>query len=407
MLIPSIDIMDGLAVQLIQGKKKVLERKNVLGLAREFGRYGDIAVIDLDAALGRGDNTELIKKLCRIADCRVGGGINCIEKVNEFLRAGAKKIIIGTRTSPEFLKQIPKERLIVAIDTRNGYVVNKGWRNKTDKKPTESIKELQDYCSEFLFTNVDKEGLMLGCDIDAARLLKKETSNKLTIAGGIKSIEEIKEIDSMGLNCQLGMAIYNGGIDLAKSFSSILNFKKNKGLIPTIVQDTRKQVLMLAFSDKESLVKSLRTGNCTYYSRSRKKLWTKGETSGNFQELIRVDYDCDRDSLLFTVRQNNTACHTGKYSCFGEKIFDIEELYQILRDRITNKKEGSYTFSISKTETKIMEKILEECSEVINYKDRENLVYEISDLLYFLLVLMAKKGIGPDEIIDELWRRRK
>src|SRR3989338_7142605 len=123
MIIPSIDLMNGKAVQLKQGKEKVLERNDVLGLALEFRRYGELAVIDLDAAIGKGDNLNLIKKICKIADCRVGGGIRTIEKANEIMRAGAKKIIIGTKATPKFLKQLPKERVVVAIDTKDGFVV--------------------------------------------------------------------------------------------------------------------------------------------------------------------------------------------------------------------------------------------------------------------------------------------
>ena len=160
MIIPSIDLMKGKAVQLKQGKEKVLEKDNVLNLAREYSKYGELAVIDLDAALGKGNNFELIKKICKIADCRVGGGIRTIEKANELLQAGAKKIIIGTKATKEFLEQLPKKRLIVAIDTKDNYIVNRGWTNKTEKTPEETIRELEDYCAEFLFTNVNKEGMM-------------------------------------------------------------------------------------------------------------------------------------------------------------------------------------------------------------------------------------------------------
>ena len=193
MIIPSIDLMNGKAVQLRQGKEKVLERKNVLGLAKEFSKYGEVAVIDLDAAMGKGSNLELIKKICKIADCRVGGGIRTIEKSNELLQAGAKKIIIGTKATPEFLKQLPKDRVIAAVDTKDGYVVTKGWTNKTKEKPEELIKKLEPYCSGFLFTNVDKEGLMQGIDFGIVKKLKAITKNNLTVAGGISSIEEVKK----------------------------------------------------------------------------------------------------------------------------------------------------------------------------------------------------------------------
>ena len=407
MIIPSIDLMNGKAVQLRQGKEKVLERKNVLVLAKEFSKYGEVAVIDLDAAMGKGSNLELIKKICKIADCRVGGGIRTIEKANELLQAGAKKIIIGTKATPEFLKQLPKDRVIAAVDTKDGYVVTKGWTNKTKEKPEELIKKLEPYCSGFLFTNVDKEGLMQGIDFGIVKKLKAITKNNLTVAGGISSIEEVKKLEGLGVDSQLGMALYTGKIKLNKAFISLLDFKKNNGLIPTIAQDDKKQVLMLAFSNKESLLRTFKIGKATYYSRSRKKIWQKGETSGNYQQILRVKYDCDKDALLFIVKQKNVACHNGNYSCFNDKEFSFEDLYGVISDRIINPKKGSYTSNIAADEKKIKEKIKEECREVLDYKDKDNLVWEIADLLYFIFVLMAKNGIDIKDIENELRKRRK
>ena len=406
MIVPSIDIMNGKAVQLKQGKEKVLEKSNVLDLAKEFNKYGEIAVIDLDAALGKGNNLDLIKDICKVADCRVGGGIRNVEIASEILAAGAKKIIIGTKATPEFLIQLPRERIIVAIDTKDNYVVNEGWVNKTSKTPQEVIKELEEYCTEFLFTNVNKEGLMQGCDFELIENIRRNTKNSLTIAGGITTIEDIKKIEILDLNSQIGMSLYKGTIKLTDAFISLLKFD-DKGLIPTIVQEENGQVLMLAYSSIESLNTTFTTNRATYYSRSRKKLWTKGETSGNIQEIVKVRYDCDKDSLLFIVKQKNFACHIGKYSCFGDKEFRIEDLYNVIQNRISNPQIDSYTSKIAIDEKSIKEKIREESDEVIDYKDRENLVWEIADLTYFIMVLMAKKNISIADIKNELWRRRK
>jgi len=406
MIIPSIDLMNGKAVQLKQGKEKILERKNVLDLAKEFSKYGEIAVVDLDAALGKGNNLELIRKICKIADCRVGGGIRTIEKANEILQLGAKKIIIGTKASPEFLKQLPKDRLIVAVDAKNGYVVTRGWTKKTKQRPQQLIKKLEPYCSGFLFTNVDKEGLMQGVDFKIIKKLRSLTNNKLTVAGGISSVDEIKKLEDLGADSQLGMALYTGKINLSEAYASLLDFGKNNGLIPTITQDDKKQVLMLAFSNKESLLKTFKTGKATYFSRSRRKLWQKGQTSGNYQKILRVKYDCDKDTLLFIVKQKNVACHEGRYSCFEDKGFCFEDLYEIISDRIVNPKKSSYTSKIAASEDKIKDKIKEECLEVLQYKDKNNLIWEISDLMYFIFVLMAKNNIEIKDIRNELWRRR-
>ncbi len=409
MIIPSIDLMNGKAVQLRQGKEKVLERENVLELAEQFSRYGEVAVIDLDAALSQGSNLELVKQICRIADCRVGGGIRTVEKANELLRAGAKKVIIGTKASPDFLQQLPKEQVIVAIDVKEGFVANEGWTKSTWKKPEEMIRELEPYCSEFLFTDVEREGRMQGCNLNKIKELNDITSNKLTVAGGISSLQEIKKLEMLGINAQLGMALYTDKIKLNEAFISLLDFEKNNGLIPTIVQDVKGQVLMLAFSSKGSLLQTLRTGNAAYYSRSRGKLWTKGETSGNYQQIVRVKYDCDRDALLFIVEQKNAACHLRKYSCFGDgkEEFSLQKLYDIIRDRLKNPRAGSYTFQIGMDETEIMAKIREEADEVLRYKDKNNLTWEIADLTYFIMVLMAKNNISLTDVRNELWRRSK
>ncbi len=400
MMIPSIDLMEGKAVQLVQGKKKVLERSDVIALAEEFRMYGEIAVIDLDAALGRGDNLALVKELCSIASCRVGGGIRSVGRAKELLRAGASKIIIGTRAEVSFLKQLPRDKVIVAVDAVKGSVVDEGWRNDTRVAVEERMRLLEPYCSEFLFTDVDKEGMMQGVDWERINQLRKSTANTLTVAGGVTTQEDVLRLEEMGCNSQIGMALYTEKISLSATFVSLLDF--SEGLIPTIVQDDTGRVLMFAFSSSASLLKTFSSRRATYFSRSRNKLWTKGETSGNFQELLNVRYDCDRDSLLFTVRQTNVACHTASYSCFGDKEYCLDDLYSVVRDRVENPLAGSYTSALSASENEIMAKISEETQEVVSYTSRDNLVWEIADLQYFLLLLMAKKGITPQEIRNEL-----
>jgi len=219
MIFPSIDLMNGKVVQLEQGKKRILEFENPIKFAKRFAKYGKIQVIDLDAALGKGSNIKIIRELCKIAKCRVGGGIRTIEKAKKILSYGAEKIIIGTKATKEFLMQLPKEKLIVAIDSKKGKVLNKGWTRVTEKTPFELVKDLEDYCSEFLYTAVDKEGLMKGTDIETLKRLRETTKNELTAAGGITSVEEIKILERNRINSVLGMALYQGKINLDEAFS--------------------------------------------------------------------------------------------------------------------------------------------------------------------------------------------
>ena len=407
MIIPSIDIMDGKAVQLKQGATKVLERENVFELAEYFSRFGEIAIIDLDAAMGKGDNLELIKQLIKKYPARVGGGIRTAQKAKELIAAGAKKVIIGTAASEALLSELPKNNVIVAIDTKGGKVVTDGWLKTTEFKPEEYINKFDNYCSGYLYTIVEKEGMMGGTDLDAIKKIAELTKNELTAAGGICTVEEIKQITKLGANCQLGMAIYTGKLDLPQAYSELLKYDE-KGLIPTIVQDVdSKQVLMLAYSNKASLEKSFKEGLATYYSRSRQELWTKGLTSGNTQELINVKYDCDKDALLFTVKQNGVACHTGSYSCFGEKEFVIKDLIKVLKQRQEELPEGSFTTKLFKNEFYLKRKIMEEAFEVVNFEQGDGLGWEVADLTYFVLTFMVKHGIEIDDIIANLASRRK
>jgi len=408
MIIPSIDIMDGKAVQLKQGKEKILERENVFELAEYFGRFGEIAVIDLDAAMGKGNNTEIIKELCKVADCRVGGGIRTIEKAKEILSYGAKKIIIGTAASELFLSQLPREKVLLAIDTNKGKVVTQGWQTETSNTAEELVRRFDNLCSGYLYTIVEREGMMGGTDIDAIKHIRSITDKELIAAGGISSVEEIIELDKAGAGCQLGMGIYTGKIDLEEAYTSLLDFDKGKGLIPTVVQDVySKEVLMLAYSNKEAVTHSLKTGKATYFSRSRKSLWVKGETSGNTQKIIRVKYDCDRDTLLYIVEQVGFACHTGSATCFGERNFDLDELYKVLESRFKELPVDSFTTKLFNDELFLKRKINEEAFEVITAANKDELIWEVSDLTYFVMTLMVKHGVTLEDVKNHLSSRRK
>lgn len=189
----------------------------------------------------------------------------------------------------------------------------------------------------------------------------------------------------------------------------------DKGLVPAIVQDyNTKEVLTLAYMNRESLEISVQEKRTCFYSRSRQELWRKGETSGNTQEIVAITKDCDSDALVVEVRPAGPACHTGSVSCFEQVVFEepdlhrfsLDSLYQLIEGRKTDKKEGSYTtYLFEKGDDKILKKVGEEATEVIvatKNDDKEEIVFEISDLAYHVLVLMVQKGISLDEIRTEL-----
>lgn len=217
-----------------------------------------------------------------------------------------------------------------------------------------------------------------------------------------------------------------------------MNLEKIKfsadGLIPVIVQEHKSgTVLMLAYMNSESLAKTLETGVTWFYSRSRKRLWQKGETSGNVQRVCEIYYDCDGDTLLAKVEQSGAACHEGTLSCFSRKLGEAEkniapivdvdqlygqsvstilhELYQVIADRKLNPKEGSYTtYLFDKGQDKILKKVGEEAAETLiasKNQSKEELLYEMADLWYHCLVLLAYHDVGPSELLSELQKRRK
>ncbi len=218
MIIPSIDLIQGKVVQLQQGRKKVIEINNPFYFAGKFKGFKEVQVIDLDKAMNNGENTLIVKEIAGIVNARVGGGIRSIEKAEELIDCRAKKIIIGTKADKEFLEKltekISKKKIIVAVDSFKGKVVIQGWKKKTNKTPFEVISELEDFCGEFLFTCVEKEGLMKGTDFGIIKKLRKSTKKDLSVAGGITSIQEARKLEKIRVKPVIGMALYSEKISL-------------------------------------------------------------------------------------------------------------------------------------------------------------------------------------------------
>jgi phosphoribosyl-ATP pyrophosphohydrolase len=407
MIIPSIDLQDGRAVQLRQGRDLLLiDERDPVDLAAELGRFGEVAIVDLDAALGRGDNREIVRACCRVARCRVGGGVRTQDDVRDHIRHGAAKVVIGTRAEPEFLEPLPAEWIVVALDARGDEVVTHGWTERSGRKVLEQAGCLAPYCSEFLFTQVQREGMLEGCDLELAQQLGDTVDRPITVAGGIRSVEEVAQLERLGFNSQLGRAIYEGRIDLTEAWIACIAFDE-RGRVPTIVQDADSgAVLMLAYGNAESLARALRHGEGWYWSRSRKSLWKKGETSGHTQQLIQAVFDCDRDTVLFRVRQQGPACHRGIDTCFGEAP---EAVVPSLERRIEQRKSSvppsGYTGRLLEDPALLAAKLREESAEVIEATERDHLAWECADLLYHLMVRMSAGGIRMDRVESELRSR--
>lgn len=220
MLIPSIDLMGGKIVQLVQGKKKALEFDDPEQWISRFAKYPLVQLIDLDAAIGTGANRALVSAIARRLPCQVGGGIRSLEAAQNTLAAGAQRVIIGsallanTKLDVTFAQEVADhlgpERLVFALDAIGGRVTSHGWRVQTDVTPLAMMKALDPFCGAFLYTHVDTEGLLQGFPQDVIRPLREATKRQLIAAGGIRSQQEVDELHAMGVDAVVGMAVYQG-----------------------------------------------------------------------------------------------------------------------------------------------------------------------------------------------------
>jgi phosphoribosylformimino-5-aminoimidazole carboxamide ribotide isomerase len=224
MLIPSIDLQDGHIVQLVQGERLALEADDPEVWIERFSRFPRVQLIELDAARGRGDNSAMAAGICKRLPCRVGGGIRSIERARAVLDLGAHAVIASSAlfregvVDVEFAKALADavgiEHVIAAVDSKGGHVAIHGWKTVLPITAVEAVAALEPYCGEFLYTHVDKEGLMQGTDMDAILAVRRATTRRLTAAGGITTREEIARLDDEGVDAVVGMAIYTGQLPL-------------------------------------------------------------------------------------------------------------------------------------------------------------------------------------------------
>ena len=224
MLIPSIDLQGGRIVQLVQGERLAVESTDVEGWMQRFSTFRKVQLIDLDAAKNQGSNEALTRTVCSRLPCRVGGGVRTPERASQLIAIGATAVIAGSslfkdgRVDIDAVERlaaaVTAERLIAAVDSRAGRVVVNGWRTALDLSPVDAVRILEPYVGEFLYTHVDREGLMQGTDMAAIAAVRDATTRRLTAAGGITTMDEVDALDRLGIDAVVGMAIYTGRMSL-------------------------------------------------------------------------------------------------------------------------------------------------------------------------------------------------
>lgn len=409
MIIPSIDVQNQSTVQLVGGKKLAVDAGEPAQVASKFSRVGELAVIDLDAARGGpSQNQAQIRDLVRRYPCRVGGGIRTVQAAKSWLDAGASKVILGTAARLEILRELPKDRVIAAIDAVHDEVVVQGWTQKSGAQLLPAIGELREEVGGFLVTRVEKEGRLGGIDMqDACRLRDACWPARLTLAGGVATAQEVAQLDAEGIDAQVGMAIYTGKFSLGDAMGAMLKSDRPDGLWPTVVCDPQGVALGLAYSSQRSLQASIESGEVHYESRKR-GLWKKGARSGATQRLLFASLDCDRDTLRFVVEQKEPGfCHLSRWSCFDGEMFGLQTLSRRIAARIKEAPAKSYTKRLFEDEALLRAKIMEEAQELVEAQSPEEVTYEMADLIYFTLVRGLSKGVGLRDVERELELRAK
>lgn len=224
MLIPSIDLLGGRIVQLVQGERLAVESDAIDEWIARFSGWPKVQLIDLDAAKAQGDNRALVSRICAALPCRVGGGIRTVERARDVLAAGATHAIVGsalfkggaadTSFAQALVDAVGPERLIAAVDSKGGHVVIDGWRTQLRLTAVEAVRQLEPYFGGFLYTHVDREGLLQGTDMGAIEAVRRATTREVIAAGGITTMEEVEQLDAMGVDAVVGMALYTGRLQM-------------------------------------------------------------------------------------------------------------------------------------------------------------------------------------------------
>lgn len=421
-LIATLYLKNGMAVKGQDNPESAGDWKTLIKLYNDSG-VDKLYIFDLSDNDNEHDvNLHTIKEICRLVEINVygGGNINRLEDIKKILYAGCKGAILNSskheaiQLAEEGAQRFGREKILMSLE-------NVDILFKHKKEVNEYVHKLVVMNEEIVDTMENVTSLPYSVIVNHfalkrwAAILKKDS---VTGMGG--EYVSTPETDVMKLKMLLAME----GIETEKFESSMKwsEFKLNaEGMIPVIVQDYQtSDVLMLAYMNEEAYNTTLALGKMTYYSRSRKELWTKGETSGHYQYVKSLTIDCDRDTILAKVSQVGAACHTGNPTCFFTELVKkdyssknplqvFEDVYSVISDRKVHPKEGSYTnYLFDKGIDKILKKVGEEATEIViaaKNPEPEEIKYEISDFLYHVMVLMVEKGVTWEDIVEELSQR--
>lgn len=390
MIVPCIEIRDGRAAEAPGGARGGVEE--LLGLMEPLARCGDPAIMDMDAEDLSGDNAGLVSAACSRFPCWVGGGIRNADRARAVLRSGAEKIVLSAVTGPELLDAFRPEHVL--LELRHDASGGSGELEKV-------LAQTRGRCSGYLI----RSGEQAKTDPESLRRLSMLTEAHLVVGGDDLTVEEIATLDRMGVDVLVGKPLLEKKISCAEAVVACMRWDDEETL-PTVVVDAAGQVLMVAPSSPRSLETALSSGEGTYHDSARGGLWRKGERSGNDQLVLRCRPARDRRSILLTVRQAGNAHETG-YSYFGDREFNLDFLSRIAASKRSSDPSSSYTARLLDDPQAIEARIREKVRSVVKARNRDETLWAVADLVYFLVVKAVSRNLTWSDVVRELRGRQR
>ena len=442
-VIPSIDLLDGKIVRLLKGdynKATVYEIK-LDDLVEKYSIFNTLHIVDLNGAKGEKceENEKIIKEIRKKfkGNIQVGGGFRDVDKIDFYLnQIKVNAVVLGTlcvknvEKTIELIKKFGAEKIILAIDCENvnGVYVPKinGWQEFCEcRNIFDLLKKYDGIAKKLLITDIQKDGCLSGGNYDLYQQIKTKFPNfQIQASGGISSFEDIKKLQNTTDFTIVGRAmyeknIYNDILSCIKNnwknldFVEKIDYEKCGNLVPCVVQDCKTfDVLMLGFCNKEAIKLTQQTGKMHFFSRTKNRIWMKGEESGNVLNVEKLKLDCDNDTILAFVNPVGNTCHTGSKTCFDERVNFLAELEKIISERLKNNDlKNSYVASLSaKGLNKVSQKVGEEATEVVISalaESDERFLNESADLLFHFLLLLKNKNFELSDVVEVLKERNE
>ena len=391
MLIPVVEITKRPDDRPEGAYHPVHDQNLLMDKVARWGRLGDVLIMDRDAEDGHGDNEDLIRRLVKLAPCRVQGGIASEDQANSWVRAGIHRLVLDADSTPDLLARLPRRHLLARLtypDTTEGDGI--GHRTRA---LVEAIQVLAPQVSGFVCVTA---GSLDAINESMARQLSRATPQPITLAVNKASVADLVRFDRLGFD--VACPVHNIAPAATPEDVLLATVDFSAGPLATIVSDQYGQVLMLARSSRETLVRTFASGRCVF-----------SDNDQTDHVLVRLRMNCRRDALWFTVTPHGRSCRRNTHSCFGDGApeFGLARLFDVIRDRREHPLPGSYTSFLFEKDDRLPRKLNEEIYELLTAPTHENLVWESADVLYFYLAFLAQKGVSLDEVVTELRGREQ